>query len=131
MDDKERDVLKEELAALDAAEVSIRKARRPFDEAIDAVETVKQNLLDKHAVEIAGHCEGCGRLLFVGDKGFRCDDGPILCAECSPTFGDAEGNWKSEPEDHEPERKQTFMEGLAAHLAAGGTRADKLPLFEL
>lgn len=131
MDDKARQALQDELAELDRAAISIRTARVPFDSALSAIETVKENLLNRHSVEIAGNCEGCGQLLFVGDQGFRCDEGEILCAQCSPTFGDAEQNWKNHPEDEDADRKKAFMESLAAHLAAGGVRTDKLPLYEL
>lgn len=79
-------------------------------------------------------CDGCGKTLKQGDQYFPCDDGPYLCAECCPTFADAELHWQEDENDldeTDSERKRVFMESLAAHLAAGGSKDDKLPLARL
>lgn len=133
MDETSREKLKAEFAALDEAENSIREGRKPFDVALLAIETVRENLKEKHEVEIAGECEGCTRLLFAGEKGFRYEDGPILCEECSPTYGDAESVFKNRDpaDDEDPEDRTSFMRQLETHLAGGGSRTDKIPLGEL
>jgi hypothetical protein len=131
MDNEARQKLKDQLGEFDAAMASIRAARKPFDDAIAAIDNAKDAVLAEHEAEVVGECEGCTKLLLVGDKGFRCEDGPILCADCSPTFGDAEEQWLDGLNDDEPERKAAFFEGLEKHLAAGGSRSDKLPLYEL
>lgn len=76
----------------------------------------------------AEFCEGCEKSLGADELTFRCDDGPILCAACAPTWGDAERQWFDAPDDENPERRAAFMKSMAAHVAAGGSRADKLPL---
>lgn len=130
MDENDRASLKAELAELDKAEDAIRTARKPFDDAIMAVETVRSNLLEKHDVEIAGSCEACSRLLFIGDMGYRYEDCTV-CEACAPSYADAEENWSKNDDKCDAEDKAAFLSTLAAHLAAGGSRSDKLPACEL
>lgn len=33
-------------------------------------------------------CEGCSKPLAPGDLGHRCSDGPVLCEDCAPTWGE-------------------------------------------
>lgn len=88
MTDEERTALQEQLVELDKASGQIGDAMQPFRDALAAIDGVREALLTRHNVEIAGQCEGCERLLFVGDMGHRCEDGPMLCAECSPIYAD-------------------------------------------
>lgn len=83
-----RDKLKPLLEALTDAESKIQEAKHPFMLALEAIDLVRSELLDGHP-EVVGECEGCDTLLFEGDKGHRCDDGPLLCEACSPTYGDS------------------------------------------
>lgn len=79
-------------------------------------------------------CEGCDKIINEGDPCFRCDDGPCLCADCSPTYADAEIAWRADPSSlfgEDKERREAFEESMAAHLAAGGSKDDKLPLCPL
>lgn len=133
MDDATRQSLKETLACFDEAEDAIRKARKPFDDAIIKIDEARSNILERHDAEIVGECEGCSKLLIVGDKGYRYDDGPILCEGCSPTFAEADENWDgcTDVDGEDAERKQAFKQMFAAHLAARGGKDDKLPLGDL
>lgn len=125
MQDDERVKLAEELGALSKAQESIRAARKPFDDAIAAIEEVYENLLYKHEVEIAGSCEGCDRLLFVGEMGHRCEDGPLLCEEHAPTYGDVKRQWE-EKDDADPDERQDAINAAETHVAAGGSLGDKV-----
>src|SRR5262245_22009828 len=118
MDDKTRTDVQAQITALDKADESVRLARKPFDDVLDTIETLRQSILDKHDVEIAGTCEGCSKLLFIGDRGHRCGDGPLLCAECSPTWADVKEQWdKGERLDDEPEDRERFNLAYAAHVS--------------
>lgn len=116
------------LKMLEDAEASILSAMKPMKLAMDGVVMCREILLDKRGLEVAGECEGCERLLLIGDKGHRCDDGPILCEACSPTWGDIEGSWlASKPEtldDFDRERREQFFESFGKHLEGGGSRSD-------
>ena len=73
-------------------------------------------------------CETCNKPLPEGTLAFHCDDGPYLCAEHAPTWGDAEQNWGGDPNDPDDEASRAdFRQALRAHLAAGGSKDDKLP----
>lgn len=121
----QRDALKVKLDLLEKAKDRIHEMIRPQLDAIDDIDAVCEALLEEHDAEIAGVCEGCSLLLFSGDRGYSYEDGPICCAECAPTWADAEENWKSQAED-DPERAAEFAASLAAHLAAGGAKTDRL-----
>lgn len=71
-------------------------------------------------------CEGCDKVLRPGDLVHVCDDGPVLCEACAPTFNDirhqydeakAAGHfetmftWPEDAPDHDA--------GLDAQIAAG------------
>lgn len=125
-DDRTRQLITDQLKALDEALAACEVATKPFRAAESAIVEARELLLDHYSVEIAGHCESCGKLVFVGERGHRDDDGIVLCAEHSPTWDDAEKSWQSaEPED-DPDRHEAFTASFAAHLAAGGSRDDKL-----
>lgn len=76
-------------------------------------------------------CEGCSIVMKSGDPCYHCDDGPVLCEACVPTWGDAEQQWLQDSDAAEADRKATFMAALEAYLANGGQRSDKLPCFPL
>lgn len=91
------------------------------DAAIMAIEAVRDALLERHAVEIAGTCEGCERLLFVGEQGhYTEDDGCTLCVECSPTWGDIKRQWDEPGVRDDPEARAAFYDAYNAHIANGG-----------
>lgn len=81
---------------------------------------------DESHPDYVGECEGCGTMLFVGDTGLRCDDGPVVCGACAPTWKDVKAQWDAdEMLDNDPELRATFMASYQKHLAAGGGADDK------
>lgn len=126
----ERAVLKTSLDNLDAAQQQIEKAMEPFRSAMAAIETIRDDLLTTHDVEVAGECEGCGKLLFAGEMGLRCNDGPILCEECAPTWEEAKfthaGDAAIGEDDEMRESREYFNSRYAEHIAAGGSPDDKM-----
>lgn len=87
------------------------------------------NPIEKAGVEIIGTCEGCECLLLEGDQGHTCSDGPTLCENCAPTYGDV----KRQAQERLAEGDEDAREIVAAcdgHVAAGGSLDDKsvLPL---
>lgn len=78
-----------------------------------------------------GQCEGCSKQLRTGDKAHICNDGPILCEECAPTFGELQqaANWELEGKVHSfsfTGRQQAVaaIEKVAAHIKGGGSMDD-------
>lgn len=125
MTDAERAALLEQLRDLDAAQAKIAEARKPFDAATSAIEGVKEALLERHEAEIAGRCETCDRLLFYGDRGHRCDDGPIVCEEHAPTWADIKEEWTCAV-DPDPDDLREALADVEAHVAGGGSLEDKV-----
>jgi hypothetical protein len=77
--------------------------------------------------QYVGNCEGCDKPMFFGDIGLICDDGPVLCAEHSPTWAQAKKQWDAgEQLDNDQDRLEAFMKSYAAHIAAGGSVDDKM-----
>lgn len=117
-DNKNHDALRAILDRVDAISEAVNKQLSEISE-----------LIEEHFPDdCAGTCEGCGKLLLYGDKGWLYDDGPICCAPCSPNWGQAEGGFEN---SDDAEARANFEERLAAHLAAGGTRDDPMPLMEI
>ena len=77
-------------------------------------------------------CEHCSKTINEGDLYFPFDDGPVLCEACSPTWGDAESMHAADREIGEDEdmkeARLDFAKRLEEHLAAGGSKDEKLPL---
>lgn len=128
MTDEERAALKDELKGLSDAQAAIEAASKPFDDALRAIEQVRDALLERHGVEIAGECETCERLLFAGDKGHVCGDGPVLCEDCSPTYADLQKQLleRSQSGGFSEDDLQEQRDSLAAYLSAGGDPGAKI-----
>lgn len=125
---EERRQLQAAIAAMDRAIDVICDASAPFIKAKEAIENLKCELLIASGnLEEAGFCEGCGTILFVGDKGFRFDDGPICCEECAPTWANAKENIEAGDDE---EAKADFLPRFETYVADGGSPDDKL-LIEL
>jgi hypothetical protein len=133
---EQREKLQEQLKALDAAAGKILAARKPFDEALAAVNAVHDGLLEEHGLEIADTCETCERLLFVGELGHSCTDGPTLCEACAPTWNDLKQQLDSDrslggyDESFEsPEDAKDWADTVNAHIADGdGDKKNVWPL---
>lgn len=134
MTDKERETLRNNLTSLDAAEDVIRKARKPFDSALHAIEEVRAGLLESHEIngEIA-NCGECGAIILEGEPSYSYEDGPILCADDAPTWGDvkssntellATADADTDPDDIE--RANLAIAAADEHVAGGGSLADKV-----
>jgi hypothetical protein len=82
---------------------------------------------DENHDDYVGNCEGCDKMLFVGDVGLRCDDGPVLCAEHAPTWAEAKTQWDAGEnfDKIDSERHVAFMESYNKHIAEGGSVDDK------
>lgn len=127
----QREKLQERIKSLDAQADNIRAAMKPFEdrvkpfqEALYAIEAVKEGLVEDAGVEVVGNCESCELILFAGDLGHRCADGPILCAACSPTWKDLLDQYTAEGAAGSAEDPEAFALGLArARVGAGN--ADK------
>ena len=80
-------------------------------------------------------CVSCEKALFEGDLYYPYDDGPVLCAACTPTWGEAEATYAVDAaigeDDEMREQRSDFAERMEAYLTAGGSRDDKLPLSPL
>lgn len=128
MDEKTRASLKAQLSALNKAENAVRIARRPFDKAIDEIDTAREEILGAHEAEIAGECIGCTELLLVGEQGHRCRDGELLCEACAFTWADVKAQWDmGEDSDAESaEARARFFSLFKAHIAGGGSPDDKI-----
>jgi hypothetical protein len=88
MTEEQRDELRQQLTELGAAIAEIEKARKPFDLAISALVGVREALLEQHEADVVGTCEGCSNPILSGELGHSCNDGPVLCEACAPTWND-------------------------------------------
>lgn len=123
--DDQRQHIQANIAAMDGAIASMQKAAEPFVQAIEAIEGCRDKMLDDLGLEVVGHCEHCEKILFVGELGLRCDDGPVLCEEHAPTWDDARAQWSEDPAADEPNPDRAdFMARYDAHIAAGGKGTD-------
>lgn len=127
--EQKRETLQEELAGLGAAMDKVLTARIPFDDAISAIEAVRDGLLERYNVDIVGNCEGCGCIILAGDEGHRTAEDVLLCKEHSPTWADVEEQYENmRPDDAfgiDPEDIVFGKEAAAAHIADGGSLDDK------
>lgn len=130
MTEKERERLSEMLNALQDAHETIEAALAPFRKAESLIAEARELLLDQHDAELAGRCDACARPLFVGDQGHRIEDVGVFCAEHAPSWAEVEQYWQEAPPDPDDEeyteRRRHFRASLEAHLAAGGSRDDKI-----
>jgi len=112
-------------AALRAILDEIAVVKKASDDSFAAlVERIEEHFPD----DCAGSCEGCSRLLLYGDKGWRYDDGPICCSECSPTWEQGKEGFAN---SDDAEARALFDVRLATHVAGGGSLDEQMPLMDL
>lgn len=81
-------------------------------------------------------CETCSKPLGSGDLVHRCDDGPVLCEECAPTYNDIRREYDAAKAEGRFETMFQFPEDAAendrdldAVIAAGdGDKKNVAPL---
>lgn len=137
----DREKARADLARLQRRDAEIAALRLPFDDAhaaqvapmvrmAELVEAEREAILEQlgDEVEIVGTCEGCDKLLLTGDQGHRCEDGPILCEACSPTYADALKWFKEANPDAfaDPEEHSDGLAHVQGFLDRGGDPATKL-----
>lgn len=128
--DEVRASIAEQMKALDDAGAEISKLIEPLRRASDGIEAARILLLDSHGVEIADTCEGCSKILFVGEMGHVCGDGPTLCEACSPTWADCLTQLSEPSDDSEDEaERQESIKAVQAQIDAGN--GDKKHVWEL
>lgn len=70
------------------------------------------------------NCECCGRFFPLSTPRFAYSDGVDACAECAPTYEEAQRGFERGAFD-DPDAYKYFRERLKNHLGSGGSIADK------
>lgn len=134
VNDRDRAAIEVMLKGFDSAQAAVEEQMKPLLRVIDIIAEGRETLLEHYGVQTAGRCEhmGCGRLLFVGERGgrIRGDDSEVLyCAEHAPTYADFKEFWDrivaTDDTDDEREARRHCSDLIAAHLADGGSLEDK------
>lgn len=118
---------KEARAALDAIEKERRELLEPtalrYHEAKCRLEDIEDDCPER-----ISECEGCGELLWQGDRyGYDSRNHIYMCEPCSPSYQDMldepQNFYDADDEDMTPEKVREIVD---AHLAAGGSLTDKM-----
>ena len=120
---------------LELARAPIAALLRPLDKVQAEIDEQRFALLEAHGVAVAGHCEVCKRLLFVGEPGQRPYFGKtefVFCGEHIMSYGDLLRHWQQsgaedDGGDEGGEARQEAMALIDAHIAGGGALDDKIP----
>jgi hypothetical protein len=126
MDEQARSALREQLDELAAAEEKLYAARKPFDDAIFAIDNVRESLLERHDADLCGRCEGCADIILKGDKAHIGED-VSLCEACAPTYRECKTSWEeamARDDCDEADAKEVFA-AFERHVANGGSLDDK------
>lgn len=126
MDDQTREELVEQLKELDDAMAQIDKARLPFDRAMSALYGQKERLLERHEADIAGSCEGCSDVIFMGEPAHIGEE-MMFCEACAPTWADCKKSWEEALErgDVDEEEALLHLSSIEARIAEGLSLDDK------
>jgi hypothetical protein len=137
LSEAQRISIREQLAEFDKATKSIEVALKPLEDVRRAIEDARAMFLEPYG-DVSGSCEGCTKMLFDGELGYREEDGIILCVDCGPTYTDWKSNCERVINDpslvDEPDEigfANDALKQIAEHLAGGGSLTDKLPAFPL
>ena len=120
MTPEQRESLRKQLEAFEAARAKIETARKPLDEALFAIEEAREVLLEQHDAEIVGRCETCMQPIFSGERGHY--DGDVyLCEAHSPTWAESRAWAIDVGEDgwDEPDGKAQHIAACDERIAAG------------
>jgi hypothetical protein len=127
--DDQREALRRRLDVFDQSIAQLEKQREPWDKAIAALQEIREDVIeDVTGAELAGNREGCDRLLFIGEQGHRCVDGPILCVACAPTWSDLKAQYADKRAKGEPVADADDV-AIDGRIAAGD--GDKPYVWEL
>ncbi len=118
-------VVEEEMKPLQARLV-------PSQKRLDEIEGEREAYLEQFEDDIAGKCETCGKLLFVGEPGQRPHDddpGIIYCALHGMTFADVLEAWRGagELDEYQMKDRDNARKSVDDHVANGGLLSDIMP----
>lgn len=124
----DRENIQKRLHAMDDCIVAIdeqmRTLTQPLRIARDSALLVREMILEDAGLEEHGSCEGCSKILFVGDKAHVCSDGPTLCEDCAPSYGDCRRQAVERQGEGDTEAEEAIA-AIDARTAAGGSLEDK------
>jgi hypothetical protein len=136
--DEARERLKDKLDAIGKAREPLMVAIKPLNEALLALAELEEMAVEEAGVELLDEiCEGCERMLIVGDHGHRAADGPVMCEACSPTYADVLSQYEDATDrasllvdlDLTEEELADQITSLKAMVAAGdGDKKNVVPL---
>lgn len=86
---EQRAELKAQLEAVNLAMAPVFDAMKPLNAVLVGLQALRDTLLATAGV--TGEYLECedGHLILPGDKYHSCDDGPLLCEACAPTYADS------------------------------------------
>ena len=123
------------IARIEETARPFREALKPFLNQLHELYAAREVFFDEHGVEVAGKCEHCEKLLFVGEPGSRpySDEADIIfCAAHGMTYGNAKSNWEdNDPADDDEDQVEARVATLKLvedHIAAGGALTDLMPV---
>lgn len=119
---EQREQLKEKLDAIDKAREPLRVLLKPLQEAMAAIDALHDAAVEEAGVELLDEiCEGCECLLIAGDLGHRCDDGPVTCEACSPTWNDVAQQYREAGHEQSSDGEEIglTLADIEARIAAG------------
>jgi hypothetical protein len=142
--DAERDALDNALHALDRIQKGVEEARAPIEAQLrpltlleNEIDEQREVLLERAGVTVVGHCAICQKLLLEGERGstpYRDAHEIVFCEKHGMTYGDLQSHWKESEafadgdDEDEAEMRKDAAERVAAHLAAGGSLDDLMPV---
>jgi hypothetical protein len=125
--DEQRAALDAEIEEIANMEDKVYALRQPYDDLLRSLDTSRALILARYGLEGVEvlHCETCSKLLIDGDTVHRCSDGPVLCAECAPTYADLKkrADAISATDDDDGDADE-IRAAVAQHVVTGGSLSD-------